>query len=498
MKHIRFKDTNVDRTSDMISMIDDVDHSSSEHWTATGKIVDVEVDTSKYTCISSDNDNDNDNTSDEYEEDMDAEGYTMKQYIHDNNILVNTPGAAMSDNLCTQRCDAYMLSLNKLSERIDDRITPLLLTKLEYLYIIIRNGGHVALYDEIKDYPCKKMQHIRFYGVYKTDTFILRISEVSDECKSEQELIDIFGPGINPHVNMVIPYITSMYKRPRRTRKKDEVIIETTIGSMIFDRQEEMKEDDHSEGSQNEEIDSDAADATKTTETTTLAHPAIQMNPTQEKIKNIHSLYFSIQPRVRQSLTLHEWLRSYNTLINYNSFYTYLQLFYQLMNIIAYMHSRNVIHGDIKSGNIMIKKSKTMVCGKLCDISLYLIDFGLSGVEGVVEGTGGTSPYCHPETKNIQNVEKNTGAYVWCKSKKKYDVWSATLLFTTIFIFRKCKSYYTDYPRDFFRYDGYINPAMYECIPYKYRPLFVDIMATSEYTPASEVCDRISELIKRY
>lgn len=497
MKRIRFKDTHVDRTSDMISMIDDVDHSSSEHWSAPGEMVDVDVDPIKDTCIPSEDDNasDDDDESDEYEDEMDAEGYTMKQYVHDNNILVNTPGAAMSDNLCTRRCDDYMLSLRKLSERIDDRITSLLLTKLEYLYIIIRNGGHVTLYDEIKDYPCKKMRHIPFYGVYKTDTFILRISEVPDECKSEQELIDIFGPGINPHVNMVLPYITSMYKRPRRTRKREEVIIETTIGSMVFDRQENAKqeeeEEEHSEGSRNEEIDSDAAGAT-------VAHPAIPMNPIQEKINNIHALYFSIQPRVRQSDTLHEWLRSYNTLIHYNSFYTHLQLFYQLMNIIAYMHSKNVIHGDIKSGNIMIKKSKTTVCGKLCDISLYLIDFGLSGVEGVVEGTGGTSPYCHPETKNIQNVEKNTGAYVWCKSKKKYDVWSATLLFMTIFIFRKCKSYYKDYPSEFFMDDGYINPATYECIPCKYRPLFVDIMATSEYTPASEVCDRISELIKRY
>ena len=494
MKRIRFKDEEHEKeASDTLSMInhDDInsDHDDATYADDTGLDAGSN-NTSQCNSVSSENEND----SDDYDEEIDAEAYTMKQYIHDNNILVNTPGATMSDNLCTRVCDDYMKSLYKLSERIDDRVNQLLITKLEYLYVIIRNGGHVGLYDEIKDYPCKKMRNIPFYGVYKTDTFIIRISEVPDECKSEQELIDIFGPGINPHVNMVLPYITSMYKRPRRTRKKEEVIIETTLGAMVFDRQEDAKEgeeEEHSEGSRNDEIDSDAA-------ATTVAHPVIPMNPIQEKIRNIHALYFSIQPRIRPSDTLHEWLRSYNTLIHYNSFYTHLQLFYQLMNIIAYMHSKNVIHGDIKSGNIMIKKSKTTVCGKLCDISLYLIDFGLSGVEGVVEGTGGTSPYCHPETKNIQNVEKNTGAYVWCKSKKKYDVWSATLLFMTIFIFRKCKSYYKDYPSEFFMDDGYISPATYECIPCKYRPLFVDIMATSGYTPASEVCDRISELIKRY
>lgn len=62
----------------------------------------------------------------------------------------------------------------------------------------------------------------------------------------------------------------------------------------------------------------------------------------------------------------------------------------QLCEAVAYLHTNNVIHGDIKPDNIMLRKSDDNIC---------LIDFNISGVgdDGVAYSNGYSKGYAAPE-----------------------------------------------------------------------------------------------------
>ncbi len=109
-------------------------------------------------------------------------------------------------------------------------------------------------------------------------------------------------------------------------------------------------------------------------------------------------------------------------------------------------------------------------CWNRCSISI--IDFGLSGLHSLSEGTGGTKPFCHPYTLNIDN-NTNNSEYNWVKNEKKNDIWSISFIFASILIFRKCYSYYGDFPSDFFDHDKYININYLNYIPKQYRNAFI-------------------------
>eukprot|EP00009_Paramoeba_aestuarina_P008357 CAMPEP_0201508496 /NCGR_PEP_ID=MMETSP0161_2-20130828/1846_1 /ASSEMBLY_ACC=CAM_ASM_000251 /TAXON_ID=180227 /ORGANISM="Neoparamoeba aestuarina, Strain SoJaBio B1-5/56/2" /LENGTH=682 /DNA_ID=CAMNT_0047903187 /DNA_START=550 /DNA_END=2595 /DNA_ORIENTATION=+ len=71
------------------------------------------------------------------------------------------------------------------------------------------------------------------------------------------------------------------------------------------------------------------------------------------------------------------------------------QLYFQICCALAYCHSQNVIHGDVKLENVLVRKS---------DQSVKLIDFGFSQVfqEDVqLEPLGGTRVYCPPHIHKI-------------------------------------------------------------------------------------------------
>ena len=90
----------------------------------------------------------------------------------------------------------------------------------------------------------------------------------------------------------------------------------------------------------------------------------------------------------------------------------------------------------------------------------------MSGNPGDSDGTGGTKPFCAPETGNGFNPEIDMDTYTWTKNQKHHDVWSFALIFFTMIVLHKSTSYPRDYPSDFFEVDrnGHINPAYFDKI----------------------------------
>lgn len=159
-----------------------------------------------------------------------------------------------------------------------------------------------------------------------------------------------------------------------------------------------------------------------------------------------HHISYSIQPVVFPSQTLDVWFKYANP-----TFEVIMRLCIQMAEAIAYLHAHDVVHGDIKPGNTLVTPSQ----------SLYLIDFGMSGIPGKSDATGGTKPFCAPETGNGGfNHSVHIDTYKWTIAEKHHDIWSFALMFFTLIVFRKSILYPKEYPSDFFDGD-YINPAYF-------------------------------------
>ena len=202
-----------------------------------------------------------------------------------------------------------------------------------------------------------------------------------------------------------------------------------------------------------------------------------------------HHISYSIQPVVQHSQTLDAWFK---TLIVLPTFAQIMRMCIQIAEALTYLHSSGIVHGDIKPGNTLIQtpgspglssfgssSSGSSSSGSSsgspdssdsdCEsesLSLYLIDFGMSGGPGQSDGTGGTKPFCAPETGNGFNPKIDVDTYTWTKTQKHHDVWSFALMFFTLIVLRKSTAFPKDYPYDFFDIDtnGHINPAYFEKI----------------------------------
>ena len=201
-----------------------------------------------------------------------------------------------------------------------------------------------------------------------------------------------------------------------------------------------------------------------------------------------HHISYSIQPIVRHSQTLDTWFKHANASPTNEQI---MRLCIQMAEAIAYLHASNIVHGDIKPGNTLIKitpccanSGHDRVSGSDSSdstrssdsdaewkrpspsLSLYLIDFGMSGSPGHTDGTGGTKPFCAPETGNGFNPSIDMDTYSWTKIQKHHDVWSFALMFFMMIVLRKISAYSKDYPSDFFDVgrNGYINPEYFDRI----------------------------------
>jgi hypothetical protein len=184
----------------------------------------------------------------------------------------------------------------------------------------------------------------------------------------------------------------------------------------------------------------------------------------EDKNRNAKHMHFSIQPRIKNTLSLRKWMNLLSSRCYSVSYY--IKMCITVSKSILFMHSHNIVHGDIKPDNILIDISNH---------TPYIIDFGLSGLHKLSKGTGGTQPFCCPETKNCSFT--NNAGYVWTKNRKQHDLWSIAFIFSTIIIFKDSYNYYYDYPGSYFTHDYYVNVRFLSRIPIQFREPFIIVLS---------------------
>jgi serine/threonine protein kinase len=201
--------------------------------------------------------------------------------------------------------------------------------------------------------------------------------------------------------------------------------------------------------------------------------------------KSKKNISFSVQPRIHNTISLRDWMLIYaNQLVNIE---VYIQMCIRICKSIEFINSKHLVHGDIKPDNIIIEYTTNRA---------YIIDFGLCGLHELSEGTGGTKPFCHPDTMNTDENYKDSSEYNWVKNAKNNDLWSISFIFATILIFRKCYVYYKDYPANFFNSNKYININYLNYIPDKFRAPFVYVLTKGETNVSIDIQSFISLLEK--
>jgi len=222
-----------------------------------------------------------------------------------------------------------------------------------------------------------------------------------------------------------------------------------------------------------------------------------------------------IQPYLKYSVVFHKWYKSacFNPK---NHDYIICVMMLSLARSIKHCHDLDLVHGDIKPDNILVTyetahesildnndnssegngssechqngeggdyilKWKNMlhlpVTGKTRNPTeiptAYLIDFGMCGYSGKDEGTGGTRPFCAPETKNIKPKpspsphkktfnDSDSSTYTWVTLNKQHDIWSWALILYTVTAYRDVYNTYDEFPSDAFDEDGYVNEYQQE------------------------------------
>lgn len=204
-----------------------------------------------------------------------------------------------------------------------------------------------------------------------------------------------------------------------------------------------------------------------------------------------HHISYSIQPIVFHSQTLDAWFKS---AIVPPTNEQIMRLCIQMAEALAHLHALGIVHGDVKPGNTLIQtiyeyadsssssssssgsesgsesESESDILAQTQthapSLSLYLIDFGMSGSPEHSDGTGGTKPFCAPESGNGFALKMDMDAYTWTKNQKHHDMWSFALMFFTLIVLRKSTAYPKDYPSDFFDVgrNGHINLAYFDKI----------------------------------
>ena len=185
-------------------------------------------------------------------------------------------------------------------------------------------------------------------------------------------------------------------------------------------------------------------------------------------------LFYSVQPYIPNAITLDAWIGIIKHKGNFDE--QVYDVFMQLCGMVKELHEVECVHGDIKPANILIGVG---IKHQGAGVSAFLIDYGLSGIHNnTTNASGGTIPFCAPETENtISNVKNGNNVikrpqnfeYNWVKHKKSHDIWSLGFIFMTIYIFKTIKLYYHEYPSDFFlSTTGYISPKYLNMIQHEY------------------------------
>ena len=341
--------------------------------------------------------------------------------------------------------------------------------KMRLLYIIIAHNIYRDLFEEKKRYRSAKTK--QYIGVFRYNGYILRIDDSPYSFTNETAVINALNNGIGPDdaidTRIIRPFL--VYSNIKQNLKNGVCDCRAALCDCKY-----YDDADNSQGMD------------------TLAHgPRLFYNRLRENM-----ISFSIQHYVKDTQTLYNWVSDNIGHSVYNQFSTiqfpfFIHLFYQCADLLRDIHALSVVHGDIKPDNLLIREHKDFDINhpKKCkNFTVYLIDFGLSGISGKGTGTGGTIPYCHPEFKNIRDTLK-VSKYNWRTVQLKHDVWSLGVAFFTLYIYRDFYSYYHKYPEYVFTSNGYVSSLILDVIYHnKLHELFIKILS-ADCIPIDEVCD---------
>jgi len=357
--------------------------------------------------------------------------------------------------------------------------------KVKLLYIIIANNIYRSLFEEKKQYRSIKTK--QYVGVFRYNDYIIRIDDSPYSFISENEVVrasSVFKPTDETNnddefirKNIIRPFL--IYTNIRRNLKNDICDCRPEICECKY------RDDEYGGGGDDDDDDASRHDISR------ICYKKLRQN----------TISFSIQHFVKETTSLYHWIKDNLGNHAYNRFSSiqhsfFIHLFHQCALLLREIHSVGIVHGDIKPDNILIREHDNFNIDhpeRCKNFTVYLIDFGLSGIHNVGVGTGGTIPYCHPEFKNIIDTNRSS-KYHWKTVQVKHDVWSLGIAFLTMYIYRDFYNYYHKYPNYFFMKDGYVSPLILDVITHnKLNQLFTK-MLSSDCIRINEVCDLLQEM----
>ncbi len=369
---------------------------------------------------------------------------------------------------------------------------------------------HTLLCNTIKIYD-----HANQTGVFKLENrFIIKYVEFNDICESTISN-DLNTRGINHDARIITPIWYSYFENKAYTSADTN----------------EARPRGRS-GSSSSSSSSGRSGSSGGTEIT--LHDAVNKQNICVNTRDLMSI--EIQPVLECSMVFHKWYTGAHFNPK-NHDYVIGTMMLSLARSIKYCHDTGMVHGDIKPDNLLVTynhapdigpdqpdqpdhsnwQAKLRIAGKTRDLrdipNIYLIDFGMCGREGKREGSGGTRPFCAPETGNIKieppstsrysrsracNSDSDTEAYRWGHLKKQHDIWSWALILYTVIAYHNVYNAYDEYPSDTFDYAGYINETQldysFEIKTHPFYPVFERTLRPPSFRVTS--IDPIIELLE--
>lgn len=394
----------------------------------------------------------------------------------DNTIINNDyEMQTLIDKMNSRSISLQDIRLESRFEELIEKIpnaTELFKTKLRILYSMIALDYYSDFFEEKKKYRTVNASHL--LGVFRFNDYIIRIDDSPYSFINENQVITALkNKNIQPE-NIVLPFLSYTNIKQDARYKMCECSI-TKCDCKYYDGEDDPDK---------------------------LSIMSIE-GKNYYRILRENAISFSIQHYAKHTEQLFNWVKDNIGNNIYNQFSNiqypfFIDLFLKCAILIRELHSVNIVHGDIKPDNILIREHDNFNLYnplKCKNFTVYLIDFGLSGINNEGYGTGGTIPYCHPEFKNIRDTTRNS-KYNWKKQQLKHDVWSLGVLFLTMYIYRDFYSYYHKYPDYFFTKDGYVSSLILDIIAHnKLHSLFYKMLSTDGIS-IDEVCNLLQEMHK--
>jgi hypothetical protein len=359
--------------------------------------------------------------------------------------------------------------------------------KMKLLYIIIANDMYRNIFEEKKHYTSFKV--IQNVGVFRFNDYIIRIDDCPFSFMNETVVTTEVSTMETDNPSIIRPFLIYMNIR-KNCMTNDTCDCRTPKCDCSY--------------TDNAEYEYKIMNTTNytTTDTNKEQPPCDIARSCFEKLRN-NTISFSIQYYAKDTVSLYTWVKENLATDIYNQFSAiqrtfFIHLFYQCALLLRDIHRVSIVHGDIKPDNILIREHTNFNINhpeRCKNFTVYLIDFGLSGLHKVGFGTGGTIPYCHPEFKNITDKTGSGSAkYNWKKIDVKHDVWSLGISFLTIYVYRDFYSYYHKYPNYFFIKNGYVSSLIMDVITdTKIHELFTKILS-EDCISSIEVCELLQEI----